>query len=146
MSGRFIVGIDPGVNTGWALLDTSTGKLAECSKTQIHLAWLRLADMHRDGSLRLVVFEDARLRQWFGTKGTEALQGAGSIKRDATAWAGYLAWLGCPYKAVKPAPGATKWKAEHFSRVTGWEGPSNEHGRDAACLIWGMRGIAEVVA
>jgi hypothetical protein len=69
----------------------------------------------------------------------EALQGAGSIKRDCTIWADYLASLGVPYVNVKPAAGATKWTAERFAKFTGWHGRTNEHGRDAALLVLGRK-------
>ena len=88
-------------------------------------------------SLHSVVFEDARLRKWFGSKGREALQGAGSIKRECQLWAEWLAAVGCSYRAVSPHSKGPKLDAAQFARLTGWPGRTNEHGRDAAMLVFG---------
>lgn len=139
MTGHIIIGIDPGVNTGFAELDTQTGKLRDVQSMAIHLAMGAVEGTHRSGALKMVVFEDARLRTWFGSKGPEARQGAGSIKRDCSIWADFLADLGSPTLALKPQAGMTKWSAAAFANMTGWTGKTNEHGRDAACLIWGRK-------
>jgi hypothetical protein len=93
---------------------------------------------HDMGRLELVVFEDARLRKWYGKADRERLQGAGSIKRDCTIWSEFLADLaGVRVLAVPPQAGATKWSAERFAKVTGWTSRTSEHARDAAMLLWG---------
>ena len=81
----------------------------------------------------------ARLRTWFANNGREALQGAGSIKRDCLLWETWLQSRGVPYKAIKPAAGATKWDAAKFQRITGWTKRTNEHARDAALLCFGVK-------
>jgi hypothetical protein len=86
-----------------------------------------------------IILEDARLRTWFGEKGREALQGAGSIKRDCSIWCEFAELHGIALKSVKPAKGATKWDAETFKRVTGWKERTNEHARDAAMLVYGLK-------
>lgn len=40
------------------------------------------------------------------------------------------------YDLVKPKG---KIKADHFKKITGWKGRSNQDQRDAAMLIWGRR-------
>lgn len=134
---KAIIGIDPGTHTGFAHLEN--GELFDCAALKIHQAMRRVELIHAEKLLKLVVYEDARLRRWYGTKGVEALQGAGSVKRDCTIWADFLADLGCPVLALAPATGMTKLPAKTFQRLTGWKWPSNEHGRDAALLIWGRK-------
>lgn len=134
-----IIGIDPGSDTGFAVWFPDEQRLTFVASMKIHEAMRRVEKMQRAGLLKMVVYEDARLRTWFGNKGREALQGAGSIKRECGIWADYLASLGCPYLAVKPTKGATKWDAKQFARVTGWTGRTNEHSRDAACLVIGRK-------
>lgn len=139
MSGhRTLIGIDPGVHTGFAiardgLLAAVSSMSAVAAETEVR----RLAEL--DGDKLLVVFEDARLRTWFGSKGREALQGAGSIKRDCHRWEEWLTAHGIKFTAVAPARVATKLSAEQFQLATGWIGRTNEHGRDAAMLIWPLR-------
>ena len=129
------IGIDPGKHTGFAAWCDETRKLASCKALLIHEAMDEVLQLHRAGQLHSVTFEDARLRSWFASKGTEALQGAGSIKRDCTIWADFLGAHGIAYRAVKPQAGGTKWTAEQFQRLTGWTGRTNEHARDAALLV-----------
>ncbi len=135
---RIVIGIDPGTTTGLAVFDIVTRKLKEVSSMPIHEALWLVDGEHRAGVLRMVVFEDARLRMWFGVSGREKLQGAGSIKRDCQIWSDFLLSNDIPHKAVRPQPGATKWTAERFNKVTGWDKRTNEHARDAALLVLGM--------
>lgn len=131
------IGIDPGVSTGFAAWDMTQKRLINVQTLKIHEA-MRLVETHHNlGNLHSVTFEDARLRTWLGAKGREALQGAGSIKRDCSIWADFLGSLNIPYRAVKPGPGATKWNAEYFARVTGWTKRTSNHARDAAVLVYG---------
>lgn len=139
MSAVIIIGIDPGTHTGVAVYDAANRVLTEVMSMPIHEAMSVVDGTHRAGRIKMVVYEDARLRTWFGRKGRESLQGAGSIKRDCVIWADYLVSLGAPHKAVKPSAGNSKWDAGKFARITGWVGRTNEHGRDAALLVWGMR-------
>lgn len=136
---RYIVGIDPGVHTGFALWDADKKALAEVASMGIVEALLRTQNMRDANTLHMVVFEDARLRTYFGTKGREALQGAGSIKRDCSVWGEWLAMLGCPVRNVSPLCKGPKVNAERFVKLTGWTGRTNEHARDAAMLVFGMK-------
>ena len=129
------IGIDPGKHTGFAAWCDTQRRLVECKALLIHEAMAEVLRLHGEGQLHSVTFEDARLRTWFGAKGSEALQGAGSIKRDCTIWADFLGAHGIAYRAVAPSKGATKWTAEQFQRLSGWAGRTNEHARDAALLV-----------
>jgi hypothetical protein len=131
---RLIVGVDPGVHTGFAIWDGTNLITVE---TMTHVgAVVRLQIMVEARSVALVVYEDARLRTWYGTKGRESLQGAGSIKRDCSIWAEWLALWGVPYLAVSPQNKGLKLNAEQFKRLTGWDGRTSEHARDAGALVF----------
>jgi hypothetical protein len=134
------LGIDPGVTTGFAAWCDETHRLLDVCSLNIIEAMARAQIMYRAGILHSVTMEDARLRTWFGTKGREALQGAGSIKRDCQIWLEWAGFHGIALRSIKPAAGATKWDAEHFRRVTGWQGRTNEHARDAALLVFQSTG------
>lgn len=132
-----IIGLDPGVNTGFAEWHRSEKRLVRVATMQIHVAMAEVRRQHQAGALHKVVFEDARMRTWYGDKGAEALQGAGSIKRDCSIWADFLGDLGVHYVNVRPAEGTTKLTAEQFAKVTGWAERTSVHGRDAAMLVVG---------
>lgn len=138
-AGGLFIGIDPGVKTGVAVWN---GQRYDEVLTLGIVGAMRLVEQYaRNGTVKLVVFEDARLRTWFGKTGRERAQGAGSIKRDCQIWADLLGDLGVPYKSVKPAAGATKWPADKWAKMTGWTARTSEHARDAAVLVWGMRAV-----
>lgn len=136
-----IVGLDPGVTTGWARWDVQAARLTECRGYKIHEA-MRALEADRPA---LVLFEDARQRRWFGKMdaeqrkyGAAVREGAGSVKRDCSIWADFLEDLGIPYIARPPLAGGTKWSALYFKAVTGWDERTNEHARDAAVLVAGL--------
>lgn len=135
---RYLVGIDPGVNTGVACWDLTLKRLTMVASMPIHRAMSAVRDLHAWGELAAVYWEDARMRTWFGSKGRESLMGAGSIRRDCTIWQDMLAELpGLASHPVKPQAGGTKWTAAAFAKLTKWPGRTNEHARDAALLVYG---------
>lgn len=139
MSATLIVGIDPGVKTGFAVWSLAEWRLTTVETLGITQAMTLIRTMADVGSLHSVRFEDARLRTWFGARGREALQGAGSIKRDCAIWQEFLSGLvGVPFLPVSPQAKGRKLDATAFKRLTGWQGRTSEHGRDAAMLVWGL--------
>lgn len=135
MSYKYYIGIDTGVNTGFAVWDSEEKKFLLIETTMIHRAmdWVKQYSERND---TLVRFEDARLRKWFGNAGREQLQGAGSIKRDAKVWEDFLKDILCPCEAVAPKNNKTKLNADTFKKITGWEKQTSEHSRDAAMLVF----------
>lgn len=130
------IGIDPGTHTGFAEWDDVSKEFVSVETLPIHQALFRVRDLHLTEEV-MVIFEDARLRRWYGNAGREQLQGAGSIKRDCTIWDDFLTQYGIPFRALPPSKGMTKWSAGYFAKVTGWKGRTSEHARDAAILVLG---------
>jgi hypothetical protein len=131
-----IIGIDPGAKTGLAAWEPDQNRFQAIETLTIIRAMHFILLAKRDGIHVEVIFEDARQRTWFGKAGREKLQGAGSIKRDCSIWEEFCEFNAIPFRCIKPAKGGTKWTAEYFKRVTGWEGRTSEHSRDAACLVF----------
>ena len=133
------IGIDPGTHTGVAVWDSKEGKFLSLESMPIHIALTRvlaIAERHRDDVQ--VIFEDARLRTWFGKGNVSAkAQGAGSVKRDCSIWEDFLTDSGIPFVTTKPGNVATKVTPSWFRKLTGWEGRCSEHARDAAMLVFG---------
>lgn len=130
------IGLDTGTHTGFAVWDSSTKKLLELSTMKIHQAMLRVKELSEKEDV-CVFFEDARLRTWFGNSGREKLMGAGSVRRDCSIWEDFLADLGIEFHAIAPKDNTTKRDADFFKAVTGWQGRTSEHARDAAFLVIG---------
>lgn len=131
------IGIDTGTNTGIAVSVNS--KLVMVRSMTITEAMALILAKYPPESTKLFI-EDAR--KWIGfagkTKKTEARrQGAGSIKRDATTWRDWCKQHGYQAVFVKPIGKHLKKDAETFERITGWQGRTNGHGRDAGMIVWG---------
>lgn len=135
-----VLGIDPGTHTGFAIWDPHSRALLAVESLKLHRALLRVEALRADHPL--ILFEDARtIRMYHGrndAKGKSVLQGVGSVKRDCSIWEEFLEDSGLPYQARTWKHGTTKWSAEEFKRVTGWSAPTNNHGRDAAVIVYGL--------
>lgn len=135
------VGIDTGHETGFAVWESECKAFDAIATLKIHEALDRVRRLHKAyGDDLVVVFEDARQRKWLPREKNASqyrgrLQGAGSVKRDATIWEDFCKDLGIRYEAKAPTKGATKWSAETFAKATGWTGRTSNHARDAALLV-----------
>jgi hypothetical protein len=140
------IGIDTGVHTGYAVYDSRIQQLTAVGTDKIHnvmqlVSGLKDVAGEKGDNIRVRV-EDARKRTWYGfhtaKQDRARLQGAGSVKRDAQIWEDYLTDLCVDFEMVAPKNNATKLTAESFRQLTGWTGKTNEHGRDAAMLVYGF--------
>lgn len=138
-----LIGIDTGVNTGYAEYDTESKKLLCVTSMKIHQAMNAISQYIHAGYDIKVMVEDPRQRTWFGTEKMsrdeerKRLQGVGSVKRDAGIWEDFLIDKEIPYEMVAPKRNVTKLKSNTFNNYTKFNGRTNEHGRDAAMLVFG---------
>ncbi|OZC04030.1 hypothetical protein BSZ36_14180 [Rubricoccus marinus] len=142
------LGIDPGTTTGLALADGADGRLVSVASAG-PLATVRhldaLAREHAAGAVlvRGVWIEDSRPLPIYARN-----RNANRGERDRIARAvghtdlltGFYADLcashGWAVALVEPKRVA-KWDADTLRRLAGWEARTNEHGRDAARLVFG---------
>lgn len=137
---KIVIGIDTGVNTGYAVWSNIENKLIEVETLMIHQAMDGVLEYHKlYGKDLLVRFEDARQRVWFGSSGREKLQGAGSVKRDSGIWEDFLKDNLINYESVAPSNNTTKTNAATFKALTKWNKRTSEHARDAAMMVFGFK-------
>lgn len=132
-----MIGIDPGSTTGFALWEPNRKELISVGSDSM-LKVMNLVLFQCKEQEHLIIIEDARLRKKF-TKSEwspKRLQGAGSIRRDCSLWEEFCQENDLNY--VMKHPRLTKLSAETFERLTKWEGRTNTHSRDAACIVFGM--------
>lgn len=145
---KVLIGIDTGVNTGFAVaIDQGKGgQLQDVDSHTITQAMSKVLELAKEnGKENLKLFiEDARKRTWFGRIDSEqkkygagVREGIGSVKRDAQIWEQWCKEQGLKYQMVHPAANKTKTDAKYFLKVTGWAKRTNEHARDAAMLVFG---------
>lgn len=140
MENKILVGIDPGVNTGVAVM--SDGKLSTVMTCGIIEAMAHIKNITCQGSSIKIYIEDARQRKWFGASGREVLQGVGSVKRDCGIWEEFCLHHNLDFKLIAPKYNHTKTTTQEFKRITGWDKRTSTHSRDAVMLIWGLRNVA----
>lgn len=133
---RYAIGIDCGVNTGFAVWDVGKKCYLTIKSIPIHRALAEVVSAFKSEPNIKIFIEDARLRKWFGKNSTAKLQGAGSIKRDSKIWEDFCKDLDIPYRLIAPKDNKTKLTAQQFKAYTGWEKTTNEHSRDAGMLVF----------
>lgn len=136
------IGIDTGVNTGFAVWDSSRSELVEVKTLRIDEALEKVLQYHHAsqelGESIYVCFEDARQRKWYGANARAKMQGAGAVKRDSKIWEEFLKAHKIKFWAKPPTKGMTKLSVERFEALTGWKGRTSEHARDAALMVFGL--------
>lgn len=148
MSGITYIGIDPGVNTGFAVYESKSKKILELYTTDFWGCTGAINTLfERLGYGMVVVIEDPNLNKsihWnqipdikkLGINGQcKFAQNVGMNKKEADLIIKYLKLKGIPHKAIKPT--ASKKDAIYVKRVTGYKGSTNEHTRDAIMLVFG---------
>ena len=141
---KYVIGIDPGINTGFCVWDMYEGHIRSIASYKIHEAMDAVMIWHQSGELEGVIFEDARLRVWFGSqpRGDKSdisrLQGAGSVKRDCQIWEDFLTGRKIKFLTRSPQSKGVKIDAATFKRVSGCRSGGNEHSRDAFALVAGL--------
>ena len=135
---QIVIGIDPGVKTGFAAWDKTVSKYHLIDTVSI-LKAMEFVKLYKEMNvLQQIRFEDARLRRWYGEAGRERMRGVGSVERDCTIWEEYCRQMEIPFEAIHPRRVQTKRTAAYFKKVTGWPGRTSEHARDAAMIVFGL--------
>lgn len=129
------IGIDPGVSTGVAV--SVRGNYEHILTMKIHDALPFVEKIIKEALVRVVVIvEDARK----GGGSIARKQGAGSVKRDCKIWEDFLKKFEqdpmLESYFVRPNKKILKIDADKFKKITGWEGRTSNHARDAAMLIF----------
>lgn len=137
-----VVGIDPGMNTGIAVWNTTTRQFDDIITVGIVAAMDYLNELSCHRGIGLVVFEDARQRKWIPReRDIRAMKGramgAGSVKRDCAIWEEWCKRRHIQFVATPPRSGMTKLTDSYFRGLSGYDRRTNEHGRDAAMLVIG---------
>jgi hypothetical protein len=138
----YVVGIDPGTKTGFAIYDKEGKQLTTVCTVQVHQAFDAIRNINafaKEYKLKIFVrVEDARKRKWYGSGSNAKQQGAGAIKIQCKQWEEFLQAEGISFELVAPAKIQTKVDAKKFKMITGWSARTSNHARDAAMLVYGL--------
>lgn len=144
---RYWIGIDTGVNTGYAIWDRIEKKFTNVETGKIHQAMFVIKNKVDEHGIEwfnqnfFVVIEDARKRKFDPGMTDAKRMGAGYVKRDAVVWEDFLTELGVNFKMVAPNGRSNDFaKAKNlklWQSNCGWTKQTSEHARCAAMLVWG---------
>lgn len=143
---KYIVGIDPGVKTGYAIKNLETNQIVESGEKSIveALEYIRMFDK----DVVWVICEDATKWNGSGLNESEKIsrsQGAGASKRESSIWKEFLQFHGFFFKMVPPShknkgryvQKNNKITHSELIKYTGLElSRSNQHQRDAIMHIY----------
>lgn len=134
-----LIGIDTGVKTGYA--HSIDGVLQSVSTESILSAQDKAHKAFEEAQLSgiefVVCIEDVRKRTWIDRSiGKERMKGVGSVTRDCSIWQEFCERYNIPHLLIAPANIATKRSAKDFKMITGWQGRTSEHARDAGMMIY----------
>jgi hypothetical protein len=131
-----IIGIDPGKHNGYA--EYYNGKLKTVTSLQ---TWAVISRLQSQILPYKVYIEDPTT--WKPFKNTDSqshkLKGAGSVTARFWAIVEYLEDHNIQFVKVPIQGTAKKMNAKMFEKVTGWAERTNEHGRDAAMLVFNRK-------
>lgn len=154
---RFVLGVDPGVETGLAYFDGVSGEWLDVGTVDFHALMSWADSVPRESRERfIVIVENAKampvFRRKYGEKEARAAQAQarsiGQNNRESELVIGELRRRG--FSVVEYAPKSTwknkvhKWTQEECRSITGYEPRTNQHVRDAMRMAWEHRHLANM--
>lgn len=146
---KYLIGIDCGLNTGFAVYNKATKKFRELDTYTFWQTIHRLNhyfDGCKNGEMVVEVFiEDVTQNKPTFFKGQhnekvyrKISQDVGSNKRDCILLMEYCDINHIKVHPIRPTKKSiTKISQEQFTKYTGYTVRSSSHSRDAAMLVWG---------
>lgn len=147
------IGVDPGKNTGFAVWDCEAQEFIELMTYTFWeaysegLGWKARAEM--DSRKLIIYVEDPQgNKPTFGRNklGKKQLdrkaQNVGMNKKEAQLLVSGWRRAGIAVKTIVPK--SSKWSAQMFKNLSGWPHQTNEHQRDAAKMVIGMRPMPDM--
>ena len=132
---NYKIGIDPGVNTGMAIVEGGTYVSIETMSITRALNVVSLLIL--DGHKVEVYIEDPNLRKWYGNNSGLKQQGAGSVKRDYSIWKTYCKENNINIHPIHPKDVGSLFDNEIlFKSATKWVKKCSIHARDAARMVY----------
>lgn len=128
------VAIDPGTTTGVAAYDYEKANL----KTHTLDFWevMRRAEVWKPLREFVCIVEAPHLTKWGKTQSPPIAYSSGKVAREAELLVEGLELKGLDVIEHDPAGGGSKWDSKRTHQIVGqWEGPDNEHTRDALQLL-----------
>ena len=129
---QFHIGIDPGNSTGFAVYDRIEKKFLVVETLDFWMAYSK-AQAYSVKDTRIIVEVSKTKANWQKDKSTTTSVNIGGVIKESKLLAEGFRRLG--FYVETPHPRG-KVDASYFKRVTGYQGRTNEHMRDAGLLCF----------
>jgi predicted RNase H-like nuclease (RuvC/YqgF family) len=143
MKKRYVIGIDPGRNTGFAIYDRETRGISLMATLDFWAAYKHVSTQYEPAETIVVIEvpKHSRLHEYqdgkTGDRLREKIAGdVGGIAREAELLADGIAAAGFEVRRVTPT--RSKWTAKDIQQRTRITTRTNEHVRDAISLCYGL--------
>lgn len=143
---RHVIGIDPGNHTGLAVYSRDDRAIIYAEESTFSGAIAYITG-HYDSAI-IVIETPSNKRVWHSGASQSARDATainvGMVIREAQLFAQMLTYLGKKnerdyvIKTPPPQRGLTKLTREQVKKITGFDGRSSDHVRDAIMLCWGV--------
>lgn len=135
-SPRYYIGIDPGIVSGIAVWDSHKQTFLSVESMMLYKIFNKLSE-----STDIIVFIEnpntwVPFRNVSPTIQQMRRAGAGAVKQTYKHIIEFLEGNHIQYRASRIQKGMKKLSAARFFEITKFEGTTNEHGRDAAMLVF----------
>ena len=139
---RYVIGIDPGANTGIAVWDREQEEVIQTTTTTFWPAYDYICALYKTSETKIIIEVPLRTVM-YARQASKGYKGAGQNRlmadaagnaKESTLLAQGLELAGYEVKRVRPIK--AKWTAIQLKRVTGIEGRTNQHVRDAIALCF----------
>lgn len=135
----YLIGIDPGIVCGVAVIGRSDGKFSTVQSCKLHELFELILALQPSGTFVYIENPNTWVPFRKLAPGVAEMRrsGAGAVKQSYKHIIEFLEDNGIEYRHTRLQGNYKKVTAEWFRNQTGWAGKTNEHGRDAAMLIFG---------
>jgi hypothetical protein len=141
---RFIVGIDAGKQTGFAIYDREKKQIIYHGTSDFWTVYNLVINFQKTNETRIVIETPNSKRAFYDRLETVQIQrqreriskNIGGNRREAELLADGLEKLG--FEVLRVAPSARKWTADDLCRYTKMRVRTSQHVRDAIQLVWGL--------
>jgi hypothetical protein len=136
----YYIGIDPGIVCGLAFYRTWAKQFYSVRSCKLHELITAIDTISKGNSIEVFI-ENPNTWVPFKNVSREVTEmkraGAGAVKQTFKHIIEFLEDNNIPYQTTRLQGNMKKMKSDKFKQMTGWDKPTNEHGRDAACLVFG---------
>jgi hypothetical protein len=139
-----VIGIDPGVQTGYAAWSRHRKQFTELLTLSFWAAYDRVTSFGPSEIEIVIENPDSKRAMYNRTESViharqreRLATNIGSNRREASLLIERFQSLGYNVRAVSPIK-ERKWDAEQFRRLTKYKGSTSQHVRDAGRLVFGM--------